>query len=119
MMQKHFVKFFAPGAFVGDSWEWPIGSWDVEEAKAQATPRVAAFQFKTRGRGDNDLDSREIAASGLYYIGGRVETLEEIKARGNPNDQTLIANMEDNGWPRVVVTRTGWTRPFNEGDQIV
>ena len=105
-----------------------IDSWDVEKAIAMAkdiTERYGArpygFQFITRERKACDLDSKITKTSGMYYINGIVETLEEIKAKNDPSNRILISNMENNHWDRVVTTHTPWrwTMVFNENDHIV
>ncbi|MBQ3022110.1 MAG: hypothetical protein IJD91_02120, partial [Clostridia bacterium] len=79
------------------------------------------FRFFTKGRTEADLDSRVVAESGTYFINGVVETLEEIKAKGDPNNRILISNMECNGWDKVVTTHNPykWTQPFTENDAVV
>jgi len=114
-MQQHFVTFLSPGSFVHEETTKPIDTWDVEQATAMshnimerhgATP--FAFQFSTRERQDNELDSKIVRRSGRYYLGGTVFTLEEIKARNDPNDRILISNMEGNGYERVVENCNSW-----------
>lgn len=103
-MEKHFVIFFSPGTFVAESSQKPIDSWDVQTAvdmartiteRHNATPY--GFCFVTRRREVDDLDSREVARSKMYYLGGEVLTLEQVKARNNPDERILVSNMEVNG----------------------
>lgn len=127
-MKQHFVTFFSPGTFVYESSTKPIDSWDVETAKAMAqsiTERYSAtpygFQFTTRERGDADLDSHEIARSPMHYLGGKIETLAEVKARNDDKDRILIGNMECNGWDRVITNTNSWkhTAPLNANDVVL
>jgi exonuclease I len=85
-MKKNFVRFLSPSTFCHEETTKPIESWDVGRAiemaskikeRHGATP--FAFQFVTRGRKKNELDSRVTATSGRYYLGGKVLTLEQIK----------------------------------------
>lgn len=124
-MQKHFVEFHSPGTFVQEKTCKPIAEWDVTKAMKMAhgvTERYGAtpygFQFVTRERGDEDMDSREVARSPMYFLGGMVETLAQVKARNLRGDRVLIANMEGNGWVRVITNTNSyrWTQPFNDGD---
>lgn len=126
-MKQHFVTFYSPGTFVAEQSTQPIKSWDPILAKSMADnvkERYAAtpygFQFTTRERGPDDLDSDISDRSPMYYINCEVQTLEEIESRNNPKDKTLIRNMKGNGWDRVVVTTRGWkwTQPL-EPDDIV
>jgi len=114
-MEKHFVTFFSPGTFVPETTECPISSWDVEAAKNMARgikERYGAtpygFRFSTRSRKDDDLDSSVSATSPMYYLGGRIETLAEVKARATDKESILIANMECNGIERIVTNDNSW-----------
>ena len=127
-VEQHFVRFFSPGTFVAETTDKPIDTWDVDQAVEMAKSIVErhgatpyGFVFITRGRGPKDLDSHEIKRSaGVYYLGGKVETLAEIKARNNPDDRILISNMEGNGWAKVVNTNSWrWTQPLKEGDVVL
>ena len=127
-MEKHFVKFLSPGTFVSEETIKEISIWDVQKAllmskeiteRHGATPY--AFQFITRGRKDDELDSYIVKRSGTYYINGVVETLEEIKAKHSPSNRILISNMECNNWPAVVTVtnKWTWTQPFRKEDRVV
>jgi hypothetical protein len=129
-IQKHFVTFYSPGTFVAETTEKPIESWNIEQAKVMAreiTERYNAtpfgFRFTTRGRGDDDLDSKVIATSPMYYLGGKVKTLGQVKARskGTDRDRILIANMEGNGWDRIITNDNSWrwTQPLRDDDVIL
>lgn len=129
-IESHFVTFFSPGTFVAETTEKPIPSWDIEEAKAVARnikERYDAcpygFQFTTRSREDNELDSRVSATSPMYYLGGTVETLEQVKARGTAvdGDRILIANMECNGYDRIITNNNSWrwTQPLRATDVVL
>jgi len=57
----------------------------------------------------------------MHYLGGKVSTLEEIKARGEASDRILISNMEGNGWGRVIQSTSGWawTQPLTADDVLL
>ena len=127
-MKKHFVTFLSPGTFVHEETTKPIDSWDVDKAREMAraikerhgaTP--FAFVFSTRQRGPLDLDSKEVAHSGRYYLGGKVETLEEVEARQDPNEDTLRFNMRCNEWHRIITNRNSWkiTQPLETDDVVL
>lgn len=127
-MEKHFVTFYSPGTFVAESTEQPIESWDVEEAKRRALAvreRHGAvpygFQFTTRGRSDTELDSRVVKTSPFYFLGGKVETLAEVKARATDNDSVLVGNMEGNGYARIITNDNSWrwTQPLKDTDIVL
>lgn len=127
-MQQHFVTFFSPGTFVAETTEKPIDSWNVDDAVAMAaliTERYGAkpygFRFTTRGREDHELDSKVIATSPMHYIGGKIETLEEIETRNDPSESILRTNMRGNGYSRVWTTTEGWrwTQPLSDEDVVI
>lgn len=127
-MSQHFVTFYSPGTFVSETTEKPIDSWDVEKAMEMAHHIVErygatpyAFRFTTRGRGPRDLDSKETARSGMYYLGGRIETLNEVLARNDPNERILRSNMKNNGINRIVVNENSYrsTHSFTESDVLL
>lgn len=128
IMEKHFVTFYSPGTFVAEQSEKPIRSWDVKEAvrmarsvKERYGAKPYGFRFTTRGRGPDDLDSKVIKSSGLYWLGGKVETLEEVNARNDPKEETLRANMRCNGYKKIVTNTNSWrwTMPLEEGDTVL
>lgn len=127
-MKKHFVIFESPGTFFHEKTEKPIDAWDVEKAaemahditeRYNATP--FAFYFTTRERKDNELDSRVTKTSGRYFLGGKIETMEEIKARNNPDERILVGNMEANNYPSVVVNTNSWkcVQPLTTDDTVL
>ena len=114
-MKKHFVTFLSPGTFVSEQTIKPIASWDVEKAMAMArdvSERYNAtpygFMFTTRERGPRDLDSRVVNTSGVYYLGGKVETLAQVKRRATSEDKILVANMECNKIKRIITNNNSW-----------
>lgn len=127
-MQKHFITFYSPGTLFCETTEKPISSWDVTEAKKMAKgikERYDAcpfgFQFTTRTRGEDDLDSKVTATSPLYYLGGKVETAEEVLARATPADNILCDNIRINGYKRIITNTNSWqtTRPLNDDDVVL
>lgn len=127
-MIKSFVIFFSPGTFMAETTEKPIDSWNVTEAvnmartvkqRYGATPY--GFCFTMRERNNNELDSKEIKRSGMYFLGGKVLTVDDLKARNDPKDRILISNMEGNHWDKVIENCNSWkwTQPLREGDEVI
>ena len=127
-MKKHFVTFYSPGTFVSETTEKPIDSWDIEKAKKMvngikerygATPY--GFRFSTRERKDDELDSKVVKTGGMYYLGGKVETLAQVKKRATKDDSILISNMEGNGWNKIITNTNSWniTQPLEKGDVVL
>ena len=127
-MTKFFVTFFSPGTWVAEETTVPIAAWDVATATQMAAgiterygARPYAFQFTTRSRTDEELDSRVTATSGLYFIDCTVRTLADVEAVNDPAERTLLSNMRSNGWDRVATPRSGWkfTRPVGPEDVVL
>lgn len=128
MIEKHFVTFFSPGTFFAESTTLPIESWDVGKAKKMAEgiterydAKPYAFQFFTRSRADDELDSSVKKHSGMYFINCRVRTVEEVEADAIPQESILLSNMKGNDWERIVQPVSGWkwTQPVQEGDVVL
>jgi len=125
-MKQHFVTFCSPGTFVSETSQSPIESWDVNEAKKMAkgikerhgaTPY--GFYFSTRERKENELDSKVVKTSPMHYLGGKVETLEEVKARNDPKEETLRWNMQTNGYNRIIVNTNSYKSTFPLKDEDI
>jgi len=125
---QHFVTFYSPGTFMSEQDQKPIASWDVEAAQQMArsiTQRHGAtpygFRFSTRGRGPKDPDSKEVASSNMYYLGGRIETREEVEARNDPKEETLRWNMRVNRIDRILINDNSWrfTTALKDGDVVL
>ena len=109
VVEQHFVTFLSPGTLVAETTTLPIKAWDVDQAVAMAgdvveryDARPWGFYFTTRGRAADELDSRILATSGRYFLGGTIETIDEVAKRADPSDAILLQNMKANGWDRVV-----------------
>lgn len=126
--QQHFVTFHSPGTFVNEETTRPVESWDVDAAVKMSGEiverygsRPFAFSFSTRGRGPDDLDSKQTASSPMYYLGGKVRTIAEVEADADPKEKILLSNMRGNGWERVITTTNSWkhTAVLKDGDIVL
>jgi len=106
----------------------PIDSWNVEKAvemvsgiseRYGATPY--GFQFSTRERSEEDLDSKVTKTSHMYYLGGEVFTIAEIEARNDPKESILLSNMKGNHYERIIVNTNSWkwTQPLQKDDIVL
>lgn len=127
-MTKHFVTFYSPGILFAESTSKPIESWDVGEAIIMAESvlerhgaKPYGFRFETHSREDEDLDSHISDKSCMYYLGGIIETIEDIQKRNDPEERILLSNMRNNNWNKIIVNNNSWkyTGVFNEGDVLL
>lgn len=114
-MKQHFVVFLSPGTFVSEETHKPVDEWNPAIAadmarsiheRHGATPY--GFYFTTRERGPNDLDSKQTARSAMYYLGGVVETAEQIMARNDPKEEILRSNIRSNHYDRIIINTNSW-----------
>lgn len=128
MLSKHFVTFYSPGTFLDENTILPINSWDVNKAKELAktikerhgaTPY--GFQFLTRSRREDELDSKITDTSVFYFLGGTIETRAEIEARKDSREEILVRNMISNKIDKVITNTNSWkiTKPLNDSDIVL
>lgn len=126
--KQNYVTFLSPGTIVSETTTKKIDKWDVKKAAKMAqtvgerhgaTPY--GFYFTTRGRKEDELDSKQLKSSSIYYLGGTVLTLKDVKARKSSEDKILISNMERNGYDRVIENTNSWkvTLPLNKTDKVL
>jgi len=127
-MRQNFVVFFSPGTLVAEQSTKLIDSWDIDKAielskdiKERYGALPYGFCFTTRERKDDELDSREVKRSSMYFLGGDILTLEDIKRRNDPKDGILISNMKNNKWHKIVVNNNSWQwiQPLEKGDVVL
>lgn len=136
-MRKEFVTFYSPGTLFAESTSLPIESRDVALATQKSqdiTERYNAkpygFRFETRivadpvsdGEGGTlHVEPKTVDTSGMYFLNGRLETVDEVEARNDPKEHILLSNMQGNGMWVVCITTNGYksTQPFTEKDFMV
>ena len=127
-MKKHFVIFYSPGTFMAEQTTKPIEAWDIDAAVAMsatieerhgATPY--GFRFTTRARAEDELDSKEIGRSSMYYLQGKIRTYDEVVADNLEDEETLRWNMKTNGFDRIWQSTKGWkwTQPLRPDDVVL
>jgi hypothetical protein len=135
--KKHYVTFYSPGSFCDEMREVEIHGWSpplAVELSRKVVERYGSrpygFSFCTKivsdkipdgFGGELSVEPKTVEKSGMYYVNGKMKTIEDVKAENDPGNRILIANMESNGWSCVVETNNGFkhTSVFNNGDQIV
>lgn len=127
-MKKYFVIFFSPGTFIAEQTTKEIMSWNINEAiklskeiKERHGSTPYGFQFATRERKKYDFDSKETKRSNMYFLGGIIFTLEELKKENKRSNHALILNMEMNDYKRVVTNNNSWswTQPLGKNDVVL
>lgn len=97
-IEKNFVTFFSPGTFVHEETTKEIDNWNVDEARDMARGIVErhgatpfAFQFSTRRREEDDLDSKVVSHSGtvLPRWGRAYARRYQVQERSKRQDSDL------------------------------
>ncbi len=133
--KQHMVTFVSPGTFFPESTTKPIEEWntatacemakDVKE-RYGATPY--AFVFTTQivsgpvpdGEGGTlDVQPKEVARSGNYFLGGTVLSYDDIKDRKDMGQAPV--NARCNGFWFMIENKNSYRSilPFEEGDCVV
>lgn len=126
--RQEFVTFYYPGILFSETASRPIGDRDPKAALALAEAIKAkpyGFCFETRividpvsdGEGGTvAVPSKLVDQSGTYFIGGKLETLDDVIARNDPKERILQSNMRNDDWHIVCVTMNGHksTMPFTD-----
>lgn len=127
MIRKYFVTFMSPGTMCAEKTTKPIKKWHKNKAIAMSKKieeRHGAlpygFYFTCRENNGISLDSTQVAISRMYYLGGEILTLEEVKKK-LPEESVLISNMECNGWNRIIINKNSycWTQPLKGKDEVL
>ena len=122
MMTKNFVNLLFPGTLFSESSIIEISEWNVDKAKEIANSQSRkpyGFNFVTRGRREDELDSKELNRSGTYYFGGKIKTLADVESENDPKNRILIDNMKSNNYEKVIYTSRGGCIPFNKDDVLL
>lgn len=117
--KKTYVEFFFRGVLFDETSVREVQSRDVE--KLEVPKNAFGFQFfdvLTTTQEGVELTSDRLNESPMHYYGGRIMTLEEVRAE-MPDATTLISNMEGNGYDRVIRCTQGNFKPFEDGDIYV
>lgn len=134
--EVHYVTFYSPGTLFSETTAKPIHAWDAELAVAMSRTiverygaRPYGFRFTTNveaapvqsDRGPLAVEPKQIAKSGMHFIGGTVLTTADVVARADPADEILLFNMRCNGYGRVIEIVNGYrtTQVMEDKDVVV
>jgi hypothetical protein len=137
VVKKIYAVFYSPGTFVSESSEREVSNADPAEAvriaggiKERYNAMPFGFRFETRlVAGDIDdglggklkVQPRTLETSGMHYINGTPETLDQVRERADPRESILLSNMEGNSMPIVVsgCSPYKWTHEFTADSVVV
>lgn len=136
-MRKHQVTFYSPGTFVSESSSYDIESWDTAKAVELSEKVVERYGAKPYGfvfetlitakdvpdgeGGTLRVESKLAERSGIHFLGGRLETYDEVAARNDEKENILRSNMKYNDNWIICINTNSYrsTLPFTEKDRIV
>lgn len=135
--RKHSVTFYSPGTLFSESSTKEIDSWDTKKAVEMAesimeryNAKPYAFVFRTMKTHDDvsdgeggflKVEAKKEKESGYYFLGGKLETYDDVVKRNDPKEEILRSNMRANEYWIVCVNTNSFksTLPFGEEDKIV
>lgn len=136
-MRKHQVTFYSPGTLFSESSTRPIEKWDTAKAvemSKEVSERYGAkpygFIFETvltakdisDGEGGTlRVEAKVVKRSGIHFLGGNLETYDDVVKRNKDEESILRSNMEGNGMWVICVNTNSYrsTLPFNTEDKII
>lgn len=120
-MLKHYVEYLYPGLLVSETSVSEIPERDV--SKVEISDNCFGFRFFDRTvtvvDGETLTGDRK-NVSGWHYQGEKM-SLEQVKETfgGDGKHETLIWNMENNGYASVVKTKFGQFIPLSDEDTVI
>ena len=111
-----FVEFLFPGSVIPEKEVRQVENRDIPEVPEGAFV-YSFFDLNRTVVGKEEFWGSRNNHSGKVYPNAQILTVQDVKDQ-IPNSDILVANMEGNGWDRVVRTRRGNFQPFNEGDSV-
>ena len=136
-MRKHQVRFYSPGTLFSESSVHDIDGWDTAKAVEMAERILERYNAKPYGfvfetllvaddvpdgeGGTLRVESKRVAQSGVHFLGGKLETYDDVVARNDDKENILRSNMRGNEQWIVCINTNSWrsTMPFDENDCIV
>lgn len=136
-LRKHQVTFYSPGTFFAEISSRPINEWDTKEALEIAktvseryNAKPYGFSFSTQltalpvpdGEGGTlEVAPKTVATSGTHFIGGKLETYDDVIARDDPKEEIMRSNMRANSYWIVCINTNSFRSalPFEEKDILV
>lgn len=127
-MKKLYVEFYSPGTFVSEVTSKEIDSQDIDKAIEMAHEiverhgaRPYGFRFVTYELGVDDKISKKIDQTGIFWLGGKLRTAEEILNGTDPNESILRSNVRINEHKMIIENTNSWkfTSVFDEDKDVL
>jgi len=121
-VKEYWIVFYSPGTIVANTWSKDIEK-PVKPENVEWPDNAYAFELCERENiieNDETYKGKVIKSKMYYHPNSKLSTLKEIKATNDRRDATLIRNMENNNWNRVIFTRWGnWPQPYKPEEMEV
>lgn len=101
-MEKKFIVFTIPEpgspqptkiTMAAEEHSIELANKMADDLLQQVGIRPSGFHYTTRARGEEDLDSKEISKSPMYYFEGKTLTMDQVKELPEPKRTNMIYNM--------------------------
>lgn len=125
-MKKRYADISLPGSFMADQVTIPVKDDTTPQELLKARPSSFRVHFftrtevlfpRTKAGGDTEVLQGKPEYEPKSYLAGRAYTLAELKTM-NVSD-TLIANVEGNGWKGAVKCRPGNWQPWTDDVEVL
>src|SRR5262249_15810152 len=131
-IEKHQVTFYSPGTLFSELSTYDIESWDTAKAVELSEKVVERYGAKPYGfvfetlltmpkipradGGSFTVQPKLKERSGIHFLGGKLETYDEVEARNDPKESILRSNMRGNEMWIVCINTNSFrsTLPFDE-----
>lgn len=119
IITKHFIQFLSPGSFFSESSSKQVKSRD--DSKVKIGKYSFGYRFYDRNEFSNPdtgelMTGKPLNHSNWTYFG---ETMSVNQVKKNVKDnRILVANMENNGFKKVVKTKFGQFIPLEPNDKV-
>lgn len=117
-MKKTYVEIWYPSPLASKTEVRLVD--DRDSTKFQAPENCFGYRFFDREvifPGDEPVLGKPQNYSGMFYF-GKIVSIEDIKEEF-PNSDNLVKLLQAFGWNKIIKTRCGHFREFNNIDSIV
>lgn len=117
---KKYVRYYYEGKYIDHIVHREIETESVDDIinDIQSIDGIWPYRFQFVTRHPEKETSGEWSISNvshMYFVNGKIRTLDELIKENNPNNKVLIGNMKSNNYDKIIESTHGWVSSFREG----